>query len=139
MLLRDADTNGMAFGLEIRVPFLDQRLLDLANSIPSAVRFPEQRKGKHLLRSAFKDLLRPAILNQRKLGFTLPIGRWMAGDLRPNCEMALSWLKMSGLVRAKGVDAVWNSFLAAPTSQTWSRALSLVVLGDFLRRTNASV
>jgi asparagine synthase (glutamine-hydrolysing) len=139
MLLRDADANGMAFGLEIRVPFLDQRVLDLANSIPSSVRFPAHAKDKHLLRAAFPDLLRPAILNQRKLGFTLPIGKWMSGDLRPICDAALDWLKTSGVVRAQGVQAVWNSFLAAPASQTWSRALSLVVLGDFLRRTKASV
>jgi asparagine synthase (glutamine-hydrolysing) len=138
MLLRDADANGMAFGLEIRVPFLDQRILDLVHSLPSAVRFPQRRPGKHLLRAAFQDLLRPEILNQRKRGFTLPIGAWMRGDLRPVCEAALGSLKASGLVRTEGVESVWNSFLKNPDSQIWSRALSLVVLGDFLRRTNAS-
>jgi len=138
MLLRDADANGMAFGLEIRVPFLDQRILDLVHSLPSTIRFPQRRPGKHLLRAAFQDLLRPEILNQRKLGFTLPIGAWMRGDLRPVCEAALGSLKASGLVRTEGVESVWNSFLKNPDSQIWSRALSLVVLGDFLRRTSAS-
>ena len=40
MLLRDGDANGMAHSLEIRVPLLDQRLLDYALSIPGSVRLP---------------------------------------------------------------------------------------------------
>jgi asparagine synthase (glutamine-hydrolysing) len=138
MLLRDSDANGMAFGLEIRVPFLDRRILDLAHSLPSSIRFSDRYKSKPLLRTAFKDQLRPEILDQRKLGFTLPIGRWMAGDLRPLCECALDSLKLSDLLRPGGVEAVWNSFLAASESQAWSRALSLVVLGQFLERNMAA-
>src|SRR5205823_829834 len=103
------------------------------------LRCPNPGARKHLLRRACQDLLRPAILRQSKRGFVLPIGKWMAGDLRPLCEAALIWLKMSGAVLPDGVDAVWNSFLAAPDSQAWSRALSLVVLGDFMRRHGAYV
>ncbi len=134
MLLRDADANGMAFGLEIRVPFLDQRLINIVHSIPGAYRLPASTPPKHLLRTAFKDLLRPEVLDQAKLGFTLPIGQWMAGDLRPLCESSLSALKSSELVEPDGVDAIWKSFLTAPQSRAWSRALALVVLGAFVER-----
>ncbi len=106
MLLRDADVNGMAFGLEIRVPFLAQRVLDLAHALPGSVRLPPGVPGKYLLRKAFSDLLRPTILNQPKRGFTLPISRWMAGSLRPRCERALSAVKDTGLLIPTGVDAV---------------------------------
>ena len=58
----------------------------------------------------------------------------MTGPLRPTCEAGLKTLKETGLVRASGVDAVWAAFLARPESQVWSRALTLVVLGDYLRR-----
>jgi asparagine synthase (glutamine-hydrolysing) len=134
MLLRDCDVNGMAFGLEIRVPFLDRRILDLAHTIPSSIRFPKGQMPKWLLRIAFADQLRPDVLNHRKLGFTLPIGRWMAGDLRPLCEASLASLKTTELLRPSGIDSVWKSFLTDPGSQAWSRALSLVVLGQFLGR-----
>jgi asparagine synthase (glutamine-hydrolysing) len=134
MLLRDSDVNGMAFGLEIRVPYLDQRLLDLVHSLPASIRLPGNRANKHLLRMAFKDLLRPGVTRRRKRGFTLPIWNWMAGILRPMCEAALSTLKDSELVQAAGVESVWSKFLARPNSQTWSRALSLVSLGDFISR-----
>ncbi len=134
MLLRDADVNSMAFGLEIRVPFLDQRLLDLAHALPGEVRLPPGLPGKALLRQAFPDLLRPALLNQPKRGFTLPIARWMAGSLRPLCQRALAAVKDSGLLAPAGVDAVWQGFLREPDSPMWTRAFSLVVLGEFSRR-----
>ena len=134
MLLRDADANGMAFGLEIRLPFLDQRLLNLAHAIPGRVRMPNRAVGKHLLRRAFADLLRPEVLKKPKRGFTLPIGRWMAGSLRPFCEQALVVLKDAQFLKSAGVDGMWKNFLAEPQSPMWTRAFSLVVLGEFIRK-----
>lgn len=137
MLLPDADANGMAFGLEIRLPFLDQQMLNLAHAIPGRVRLPNRAAGKHLLRRAFADLLRPDLLNKPKRGFTLPIGRWMAGPLRPLCEQALVVLKDARLLKPAGVDAMWKGFLAEPESPMWTRAFALVVLGEFVRKAAA--
>jgi asparagine synthase (glutamine-hydrolysing) len=134
MLLRDADVNGMAFGLEIRVPFLAQPLLELAHALPGPVRLPSGSPGKYLLRKAFPDLLRPAILHQPKRGFTLPVSRWMAGSLRPRCELALAAVKEMGLLAAGEIDSVWRTFLQEPDSPMWTRAFSLVVFGEFCRR-----
>jgi asparagine synthase (glutamine-hydrolysing) len=139
MLLRDADADAMAHGLELRVPFLDQRLLNLAHTIPGQVRLPPGATGKYLLRQAFPDLLNPALQNRPKQGFVLPIGRWLAGSLRPRCEQALSALKESEIVASAGVEAVWKAFLSEPSSSMWSRALALVVLGEFARRQDVSV
>jgi asparagine synthase (glutamine-hydrolysing) len=132
MLLRDGDANSMAHSLEVRFPFLDRPVLDLAFSIPGSIRLPHGRHDKHLLRVAFADVLRPALLNQRKMGFTLPIRRWMLGALRDRCETSMRWLKQSGLLRPQGVDAVWNTFLAEPESPVWTRAFALAVLGSYL-------
>jgi asparagine synthase (glutamine-hydrolysing) len=134
VLLRDADADGMAHGLEIRVPFLDQRLLEWAHRLPGAARFPRGKPPKFLLREAVADLLHPDLLSRPKTGFTLPLRRWMVGPLRPLCEGGVDTLKASGLVRPAGADAVWRTFLADPESQNWSRALMLCVLGDYLRR-----
>lgn len=138
MLLRDADVNGMSCGLEIRVPFLDRRLLDLAHALPGVLRLPPKAPGKYLLRKAFPDLLRPAILKQSKRGFTLPIPRWMGGALRPRCERALTALNDTGILASAGIDAVWRGFLAEPESPMWTRAFSLVVLGEFTQKVGAT-
>jgi asparagine synthase (glutamine-hydrolysing) len=138
MLLRDGDVNGMSHALEIRVPLLDQRLLDLVMPLPGPVRLPEGRANKHLLRQAFPELLRPAILAQKKRGFTLPIGRWMRGPLRELCDAGLTAAKSIGLLDPAGVDAVWASFWDDASSPAWSRAFTLAVLGLYLRDTRAT-
>jgi asparagine synthase (glutamine-hydrolysing) len=137
VLLRDADTNGMAHGLEIRVPFLDQRLLDLGHALPGKVRLPPGAPGKYLLRRACAPLLRPDLLSQPKRGFTLPLRRWMVGPMRSLCEAGLKAAKEVGLLRPEGVDAVWQGFLREPESPLWTRALTLSVLGTFIRQTEA--
>lgn len=134
VLLRDSDANGMAHSIEIRVPFLDQRLLEGMNRLPGSARFPAGKPPKHLLREAAKDVLYPELLARPKTGFALPLRRWMMGPLRPACEAGLLTLKDSRLMEPAGVDAVWNAFTSDPESQAWSRALTLAALGDYLRR-----
>lgn len=131
-LLRDSDTNGMAHSLEIRVPMLDKRMLELAHRLPGHVRLPEGRANKHLLRAAFGEFLRPELAQQTKRGFTLPVKRWMAGPLRPFCEEAVRTVRESGLVEGREVDAIWRGFLTQPEMQVWSSALMIVVLGAYL-------
>lgn len=135
MLLRDGDANGMAHGLEIRLPMLDRRLLDLMHRIPGAVRLPNGIANKHLMRRAFAPYLRSTLLNQPKRGFTLPIRRWMVGPLRELCEHALIHLKTYGLFDPRGVDSLWSSFLREPESPMWTRAFTLCVIGLYLRET----
>lgn len=133
-LLRDSDTNGMAHSLEIRVPMLDKRVLDLVHRIPGGVRLPDGVANKHLLRTAFADYLRPDLLKQGKRGFTLPVRRWMSGPLRPYCEEAVKVVERSGLVNPGEVRSIWNGFIANPEMQVWSSALMMVVLGSYLRQ-----
>ncbi len=139
MLLRDTDNNGMAHSLEIRPPFLDKRVMDLAFSIPGQVRLPTGRANKHLLRVAFSDLLRDELRQLPKKGFYLPIRRWMLGPLRDLCIDALGHVKSLEAFRPSAVDEVWQRFNAQPDSQIWSSAFMLVVLGAYLRQTRQSV
>jgi asparagine synthase (glutamine-hydrolysing) len=138
MLLRDSDVNGMAHGLEIRVPLLDQRLVSYVSSVPDAVRLPSGMPNKYLLRLACAPHFRPALLKQRKRGFALPIRRWMINSLRDLCEHALISLKSAGFVREQGVDALWQSFLREPETPIWSRAFALCVLGIYLKNTRVT-
>jgi asparagine synthase (glutamine-hydrolysing) len=134
MLLRDGDANGMAHSLEIRVPILDQRMLDLVLPVPGKIKLPAGSGTKHLMRVAFAPLLRPALLRQGKRGFTLPIRRWMLGPLRDLCEHGLVSLKQTGILRPEGIDAVWQTFLQNPESPAWSRAFTLCTVGLYAKR-----
>jgi asparagine synthase (glutamine-hydrolysing) len=65
----------MACSLEVRSPFLDHHVVELAMKIP-----PEYKlnRGQHkiVLKQAFQDLLPAAIANRRKQGFEVPFARW---------------------------------------------------------------
>ncbi|HXB06845.1 MAG TPA: asparagine synthase (glutamine-hydrolyzing) [Puia sp.] len=76
-LLRYADRNSMANGVEIRLPFLDHQLVDFIFSLPSHYKI---REGwtKWLLRRSMKDILPAEIVNRRdKTGFEPPQLVWM--------------------------------------------------------------
>jgi asparagine synthase (glutamine-hydrolysing) len=67
----------MAHSLEIRCPFLDRRVVELAFRIPSR-RHQQGTTGKVLLRKLAARRLPAALVNLPKKGFTVPIGEWIA-------------------------------------------------------------
>jgi asparagine synthase (glutamine-hydrolysing) len=76
-LLRYADRNSMAHGVEIRLPFLDHSLVEFVFSLPSHFKI---REGwtKWLLRQSMEDLLPAEIVRRRdKTGFEPPQRLWM--------------------------------------------------------------
>ncbi len=79
-LLRKIDRASMAVALEVRCPMLDRELSELAAHLPAAVLTPRGRP-KQLLRTIARTMLPAEIVNRRKRGFAIPIGRWFAGDL----------------------------------------------------------
>jgi len=84
------DRAAMAIGLELRCPFQDHLLLELAASLPTAYRH-NGRIGKRVLRHACSDLLTHHATNRPKQGFAVPVGQWFRADLRDLfCDTVLS-------------------------------------------------
>ena len=79
-ILFKLDRMSMAHGLEVRVPLLDHQLLEWVFQLPWDMRFRRGR-GKYLLRRVAARYLPARILEPRKQGFTIPIGRWLRGNL----------------------------------------------------------
>ncbi len=82
-LLRNYDRYSMANGVEIRMPFLDHRLLTLAFSLPWTAKI---RGGysKAVVRDAMAPYMPTEIAYRKaKIGFNSPIVDWMRGPLRP--------------------------------------------------------
>ncbi|MBA4196793.1 MAG: asparagine synthase (glutamine-hydrolyzing) [Chitinophaga sp.] len=75
-LLRDTDYMSMWHSIEVRVPFLDKEIIQLAHVIHPSIRF-KKNEGKHLLIKAFKDILPEEIWNRKKQGFVFPFEKWM--------------------------------------------------------------
>src|SRR6185437_1639309 len=81
-LLRDTDAMSMAHSLEVRVPFVDTKVVDYVLSLPGEWKAPSRVGPKPLLADAVADLLPREFLNRPKMGFTLPFEKWLQGCLR---------------------------------------------------------
>ena len=79
-LLRDADATTMAQGLELRVPFLDQIVVDLALRIPEHIH--QMEGNKTLLRRLAEPVLPTAVLRAPKQGFNLALAPWLQMNTR---------------------------------------------------------
>ncbi len=71
----------MAASLELRPPFLDHHLVELAFSLPSNVKL---RKGvtKWVVKEVARSVLPAKIVDQPKAGFWVPIANWLGGSMR---------------------------------------------------------
>ncbi len=79
----------MAASIEVRVPFLDNEVLDLVLKLPAKMKVRGFTQ-KRILRQAMKGRLPDAILQRRKAAFGLPVCSWMRNELQPMMQDLLS-------------------------------------------------
>jgi asparagine synthase (glutamine-hydrolysing) len=132
VLLRDTDQMSMAHALEVRVPFLDHRLVELVLGIPDHIKYPHT--PKQLLTDAVGNLIPREIIDRPKMGFSFPWGKWMKEDLKSLCEDNLKKLDEFGFFREGEMNLLWNAFLKNDPLVSWSRVWPLVVLGHWLTK-----
>jgi asparagine synthase (glutamine-hydrolysing) len=84
-LLMKQDQMSMAASIESRVPFLDDEIIEHVAALPGRLKL-RGWETKAVLRAAIKDLIPAEILTRRKMGFPVPIGRWLRGPFWPLVE-----------------------------------------------------
>jgi asparagine synthase (glutamine-hydrolysing) len=103
-LLVKTDRASMAHSLEVRVPFLDPVVAELAHALPTSQKVLVLAK-KRLLRRAAAGLVPRAIVHGPKRGFSIPAAAWLRGDLKPFARdlLAPDALRRDGFFRADAV------------------------------------
>jgi asparagine synthase (glutamine-hydrolysing) len=81
-LLMKQDQMSMAASIESRVPYLDHELVDLVGAMPGQFRL-RGWETKAVLRNAVRHLIPKEILTRPKMGFPVPLGRWLQGPYWP--------------------------------------------------------
>jgi asparagine synthase (glutamine-hydrolysing) len=121
-VLVKVDRTSMAVSLEARAPLLDYRVVEFAWSLPKEYRWTPQG-GKRVLRALLERRVPTALLDRPKKGFSLPVGPWLKGPLRPWAEELLSpsRLEASGILNSRSVRRLWGSFQAG--QHDWSAYL----------------
>ena len=132
-LLRDADVNSMAHSIEVRVPFLGRTVVEHAFRLPTDVLAPPNSSPKHLLREAAASTLPRFIFDRPKKGFSLPLGEWMFGPLRDECEAAVETVAACPLFNDRGVRRFWDDCRHRGNTAHWTKPLAVVALGSYLR------
>ena len=101
----------MAANLEVRVPYLNKEMLDLAARIPSNLKI-KGLKRKFILKKAVESILPKDIIYRRKAGFSAPIRSWLRGPLKPMVDDLLSeeTVKQRGLFNPSAVLSIIKSY-----------------------------
>ena len=81
-ILAKADRMSMAHSLELRLPYVDREVFDVASTIPVELKVPAKSDAtKFAMRRALDGIVPAPIVNRRKLGFPTPIRVWLAGEM----------------------------------------------------------
>ncbi|MBM3522829.1 MAG: asparagine synthase (glutamine-hydrolyzing), partial [Alphaproteobacteria bacterium] len=117
-MLVKVDRMSMANGLEVRCPFLDHRVVEIAAAIPGDAKL-RRGEGKRILREIFKDRLPTEVFRRPKRGFEIPVRDWLLGPLRPRLDEACDRdrLRRQGLIDP-GVPQRWRQELGSGRRDT---------------------
>jgi len=80
-MLVKVDRMSMSQSLEVRVPFLDHKVVDFAFSLPSNYKIDSSDRKK-IVKDTFRDMLPEELLNRKKQGFEVPLLKWFKTDLK---------------------------------------------------------
>lgn len=107
-LLHNADRTALAHSLELRTPFVDREVFNLAAEIPAELRV-SHGTTKYILRKAVEDIVPSHVLHRKKLGFPVPLRFWLKDEM-------YDWAK--------------NIMLDSQTDQYFNKAYFLQLLED---------
>lgn len=109
--LTKLDRASMTVSLEGREPLLDHRIWELAATLPNSFKMGGQ--SKRILRDIMNDVIPKHMTDLPKSGFSMPIYKWMRGDMRPLLEECLGKeaILASGLFDYDEIEKIKNKFL----------------------------
>ncbi len=102
-LLVKVDRMSMGHSLEVRVPFLDYRLVEFAASLPTSYKI-RGRTTKYILKQAMKGQLPPQIISKPKQGFSPPIKEWLKSELKTFCYDTLRTDALSAYFKPEAIE-----------------------------------
>ncbi|HUK69229.1 MAG TPA: asparagine synthase (glutamine-hydrolyzing) [Streptosporangiaceae bacterium] len=125
-ILVKADRMTMAHGLELRVPFLDSAVLAVAAQLAK-----EEKTGggttKYALREAMSELLPRSAVQRAKLGFPVPVGHWLKGQMHEFAHRLLSEAQTGEWVnRAAALDLL-SRYRSGEPDANWRQLWVLIV------------
>jgi asparagine synthase (glutamine-hydrolysing) len=111
-MLTKVDFASMLASLEVRVPFLDRRIVEFGLSLPSGFKI-NRTWNKRILREAYADRLPQEIMNAPKRGFNLPLDNWIKNDWAASFKMVFDSPSLAELGISKAsLHNLFDKYLA---------------------------
>jgi asparagine synthase (glutamine-hydrolysing) len=119
-MLWKVDMMSMRHALEVRVPLLDQRVCELAFSMPGDWKL-RNGKAKYIFVETFKEILPQSLHKRPKWGFEMPVSQWLKSDLRSVVEDHLSHEKIDnqGIFHYPAVEKLIGDLMSNRTDTSW--------------------
>ncbi|MSR65478.1 MAG: asparagine synthase (glutamine-hydrolyzing) [Verrucomicrobiae bacterium] len=107
-----ADKASMASSVEVRVPLLDHRFVELACSIPDGLKVHGWNQ-KHIFKESMRPYVPKSIVRRKKAGFSGPVRAWIRNDYRePIHDLINNHLLKRGFLDPKTVKTIWDDNLS---------------------------
>ena len=136
VLLRDTDQMSMAVALEVRVPFLDYKLVEYVLGIPDQYKKPLY--PKKLLVESLHGMLPDEIVHRKKMGFVFPWNVWLKKELHDMCEKRITALSQRTFINGSFLMQQWTRFNAGDQNVRWLDMWLCVVLEDWMEKNGIS-
>lgn len=128
------DKMGMAYGVEIRVPYLDADLVQLVAQMPPKLKM-KQWHTKYILKKVAQKYLPKELIQRPKTGFGAPLRVWLQKDKQFQTQVyeRLNQLKKSAMFQTQAIEQVYQDALNGTQDAAYS-LLSLLVCESWLRQ-----
>jgi len=125
-ILTKVDRASMAVSLEIRAPLLDHRVVEMAWRLPQHMKV-RGAVAKWALRQVLYKHVPRGMIDRPKMGFGIPIDRWLRGPLRDWAEALIDErrLEQEGIFAAKAVRAMWQRH---QSGETWAYPIWCILM-----------
>ncbi|MBX7181872.1 MAG: asparagine synthase (glutamine-hydrolyzing) [Bacteroidia bacterium] len=135
-MLVKVDLMSMANSLEVRVPFLDYRVVDFIFSLPDTYKIDASGR-KRILRDAFRSVLPQELYTRNKQGFEVPLLKWFRTELKSKITddyLAPKFIKEQGVFHNDKVQAIVQRMLSNNPGDSATHVWNLLVFQNWWRK-----
>jgi len=135
-MLVKVDRMSMRNSLEVRVPFLDYRIVEFAFTLPVSSKINASIKKK-IVQDAFRDVLPQELYNRPKKGFEVPLLQWFRTDLKDkilNDWLNDDYIKEQGIFSLEMIQQLKLQLFSNNPGDVHAQIWALIVFQNFWRK-----